>query len=72
MAIYAEIKRFEGGIGQDLRRNEDKQKGIRCLVDYYIESLGWTESEAIGYAIGLFENGTIEKIKVIGENGKEI
>lgn len=48
------------------------RKGIRCLVDYYIESLGWTESEAVGYIIGLFEDGTIEKIKVIGENGKEI
>ena len=48
------------------------RKGIRCLVDYYIESLGWSESEAIGYAIGLFESGTIEKIKAIGENGKEI
>ena len=48
------------------------RKGIRCLVDHYIESLGWSESEAIGHAIGLFESGTIEKIKAIGENGKEI
>lgn len=48
------------------------KKGIRCLVDYYVESLGWSELEAIRYVIGLFENGTIDAIKVIGENGKEI
>ncbi len=48
------------------------RKGIRCLVDYYIESLGWSETEAVKYTIGLFENGTIEKIKVIGKSGKEI
>ena len=48
------------------------KKGIQCLVDYYIKSLGWTEDEAIKYTIGLFENGTIEKIKVIGKDGKEI
>lgn len=48
------------------------RKGISCLVDCYIESLGWSETEAIRYAIGLFEDGTIEKIKVIDESGKEI
>lgn len=48
------------------------RKGIRCLVDYYIDSLGWSENKAVEYIIGLFKDGTIEKIKVIGENGKEI
>ncbi len=48
------------------------RKGIQCLIDYYIKSLGWSESEAIKYTIKLFENGTIEMIKVIGKDGKEI
>ena len=48
------------------------KKGIRCLVDYYIQSLGWREVDAVKYTIGLFENGTIEQIKVIGKDGKEI
>lgn len=46
--------------------------GIEHLIKYYIESLGWTEEEAIKYTIGLFHNGTIEQIKFIGEGGEEL
>ena len=50
--------------------------GIDFLVNFYINSLGWSEDEAIKYAIGLFHNGTIKEIKLLGliDNGtiKEI
>jgi len=41
-------------------------------VNYYINSLGWSEEEAIKYTIGLFHNGTIEQIKLIGKDGEEL
>ncbi len=43
-------------------------EGINYLIKYYINSLGWTEEEAIKYAIKLFDNGTIDEIKIIGGN----
>lgn len=45
------------------------RKGIDFLVNYYITSLGWSEDDALRYAIKLFEDGVIDEIKVI--NGKE-
>ena len=45
------------------------RKGIDYLVNYYIHSLGWSEDEALRYAIKLFENGVIDEIEVI--NGKK-
>lgn len=50
-------------------RTNTSRKGIDYLVNYYITSLGWSEDEAIKYAIKLFEDGVIDEIKVI--NGKE-
>ena len=46
--------------------------GIEKLIEYYEKSLHWSKDEAIAYAIGLFNNGTIEKIKVLGQDEKEI
>lgn len=46
--------------------------GMNYLVNYYIKNLHWSESKAVEYAIGLFKNGTINAIKVIGKNGKEL
>lgn len=46
--------------------------GIDYLVNYYIHSLGWSEEKALEYAISLFKSGTIEKIKIIGKEGKEL
>lgn len=43
------------------------RKGIDFLVNYYIQSLGWSEDEAIKYAVKLFEDGVIDEIKVINE-----
>lgn len=45
--------------------------GIAILIEFYINNLGWTEKRAIEYAIELFENGTIEQIKIIGGNDDE-
>lgn len=45
------------------------RKGIDFLVNYYIQSLDWSEDEAIKYAVKLFEDGVIDEIKII--NGKE-
>lgn len=46
--------------------------GIEFMVNYYIESLHWTEKEALEYALKLFYNGTISQIKLIGKDGNEI
>lgn len=47
-------------------------EGINYLINYYINSLGWTEEEAIKYTIKLFDNGSIDEIKIIGGNdGKD-
>lgn len=47
-------------------------EGINYLINYYINSLGWTEEEAIKYTIKLFDNGTIDESKIIGgTDGKD-
>ena len=48
------------------------RSGMDYLVNYYVNSLGWSEEEAIQYAIGLFRNGTIQQIKLIGKDGEEL
>lgn len=51
---------------------QTSRSGMDYLVDYYINSLGWTEEQAVEYAIGLFKNGTIQQIKLIGKDGEEL
>ena len=46
--------------------------GIEKLIEYYEKSLHWSKDEAIAYAIELFNNGTIDQIKVLGQDEKEI
>ena len=46
--------------------------GIEKLIEYYEKSLHWSKDEAIAYAISLFNNGTIDQIKVLGQDKKEI
>ena len=53
-------------------KTETSRKGIEYLVNYYINSLGWTEENALIYAIGLFHNDTIRQIKLFGSDGEEI
>ena len=53
-------------------KTETSKTGMEKLVDYYINSLGWSEDQACEYALGLFHDGTITKIKLIGKDGKEL
>ena len=46
-----------------------KIQGIEHLIEYYIKSLGWTEQQAIEYALKLFDDGTIDSIMIISEKG---
>lgn len=53
-------------------KSQTSKSGMAKLVNYYIDSLGWSEEEAYKYACSLFKNGTIQAIKMIGKDGKEI
>ena len=46
-----------------------KIQGIEHLIKYYQKSLGWSEQQAIEYALKLFEDGTIDSIIVISKKG---
>ena len=46
--------------------------GIKHLQKYYIHSLGWNTEKAISYILELFDNGTIDSIKILGSDGKEL
>lgn len=54
------------------KQTNTRLSGMEYLIKYYIESLGWSEERAYEYSIGLFHNGTIQQIKLIGKDGKEI
>lgn len=43
-----------------------RREGIEKLLEYYEKSLGWTEEQAQQYVCGLFADGTIDLIMVIG------
>lgn len=62
------LQDLELNLNELIKRTDTSSKGIELLIDYYIKSLGWSKEQAVEYAIGLFENGTIDSIKVI--NGK--
>lgn len=48
------------------KKTKTSVEGMEKLVEYYIKSLGWSEKKANEYALTLFDNGTIDQIKVIG------
>lgn len=48
------------------------RSGLDILINYYQKSLGWTEEASIRYAIDLFKNGTIDRIKVFGKDGEAL
>ena len=48
------------------------RSGMDYLVDYYINSLGWSEEEAVKYDSEIFNKGNILEIKLIGKDGKEL
>jgi len=53
-------------------QTQTSKLGIDKLIEYYLNSLKWDEKQACDYALTLFENGTIDQIKVLGKDGKEI
>lgn len=54
------------------KETNTRLSGMEHLVNYYVNSLNWTEEQAIEYAIGLFHNGTIREIKLLGKDGEEL
>lgn len=62
------LKDLELKLNELIKKTETSSKGIHLLIDYYIKSLGWSRKQAVEYAIELFDNETIDAIKVI--NGK--
>ena len=46
-----------------------KIQGTEHLIEYYQKALGWSEPQAVEYAIKLFEDGTIDSIMVISMEG---
>lgn len=48
------------------KTTDTNEKGINLLLEYYQKILGWSEEKAIAYIIDLFENGTIDAIKILG------
>ena len=41
-------------------------EGMNHFVEYYMKSLGWSESQSCKYATDLIEDGTIDDILVLG------
>ena len=69
---HTQLKELKVRLEQICKETDTRLSGMEFLVNYYIKSLGWTEEQAYEYAIGLFHNGTIRQIKLIGADGKEI
>lgn len=57
---------------QFCKDTQTSQAGVLTLLRYYTDTLGWGMQESLDYVVGLFENGTIQKIKELGgmTNGK--
>ena len=53
-------------------RTKTDLTGIKALLKYYTDTCGWTEEEALNHTIELFENGTIDQIKLFGKDGEEL
>lgn len=62
------LQDLELRLNELIKKTDTSFEGINLLIDYYIKSLCWSKEQAVEYAIGLFEDGTIDSIKVI--NGK--
>ena len=45
---------------------QTSQAGVLTLLRYYTDTLGWGMQESLDYVVGLFKNGTIQKIKELG------
>ena len=70
MTTYKEKLRIQ--LSNLCKETQTSESGINYLINYYIENLKWSEEKALEYAISLFHNGTIQQIKLIGKDGKEL
>ena len=66
------LENMKGLLAEICKKTNTRLSGIERLIRYYMESLDWTEEESYRYAIGLFLNGTINQIKILGKDGEEI
>lgn len=77
-AIIPKVDKFEvlskenNRLFKTCEKCETSLTGMNILVDYYMESLKWSEKASVDYAISLFHNGTIRQIKMLSEDGKEL
>lgn len=53
------------------KAHNTSKKSVDYLLSYYQNSLGWNKLEAINYTMKLFNDGTIEEIKVLGRSDEE-
>lgn len=53
-------------------RTKTRYSGMQYLIEYYMKELNWSEEDAIGYALKLFQDGVVEQIKFIGKDGKKL
>lgn len=61
-----EFRRLEIELHNLIVMSKTNEEGYKKLIDYYMQSLKWSEQRAIKYCIGLFKNGTIDEIKMVG------
>ena len=66
------LEQLRTELKETCERTENRYSGMEFLVNYYIKQLGWTEEQAIEYALGLFKDGTITAIKLLNKDGEEI
>ena len=66
------LEQLRTKLKETCERTETRYSGMEFLVNYYIKQLGWTEEQAIEYALGLFKDGTITAIKLLNKDGEEI
>lgn len=62
-----EFRRLEIELHNLIVMSKTNEEGYKKLIDYYMQSLKWSEQKAIKFCIGLFKNGTIDEIKMVGE-----
>ena len=66
------LKVLEQALTLKCKETNTSLSGIKHLEKYYIDSLGWSKEKAITYILELFDNGTIDSIKILGVDGKEL
>jgi len=66
------LENLKGLLAEICKKTNTRLSGMERLIRYYMEDLGWSEEESYEYAIGLFLNGTIAQIKVLGKDGEEL